>query len=1473
MADFNLVWNPYEDDEEEKRRIQSMLNRNADSFNTAPPSDDYRKDIVDVDSESTFGDLWQAQIGYQYDPIIEAAHRWYKYSDDDVDVDYVPLQNMEGYEEFRSNLVGARNEEEEADIKRAIDENRNRRAVMSEFGFGANLLAGVLDPINLLAVPFAGAGFVTAGARTAGGFVARRALATGAGVGVTQAGLETARAPFDPLNTWQETAMNIGFATLAGGLIGSLVSIPAARRIDATAKTIKSTRKVAKAHEDLVVNDLEKLDIGDGTQRSQRRYGDESEETIKAGKKLIPKTLERLKAQLDEMVNDLDPTVKDRLLDEIDETGEISKATFKSLDKFTQKKIRGSFDPDFYFHGTNEKTTFRDGTDPEFDTPTYGQATLDRFIDTDGNLVIRATPDDIVGDKQIGVSLTQDLDTAISYTAEKHKDPAIRADKGGRLPETVGGDDAIVFKIKKEAIDKSRLKPEAMGEILVDGDIKIAPKDFEIIRYGKHADKGVKQDGNVGKSGLVNVRKQLNKETKDLEDLTTESNLRTIEDARNSGKDPKKLTSDNMKLVESWFTNNAFYTRFLATPYKTIVQGKYPVQVKKYMIELAMDSGVAHMVNKLGVSFGNSVYQMAAMRNGEWVKAMDDLMIIFGRSTNQGTRKILDIAGGPRGFDEWVKGINKEYVNGNKLGLSDVDKEAYEIMHQFWSTWGARLEDTGLIGNKTFFTNKTLNNERIIKDIDADLVVYQKELKEGMSDFATKIDGISRSIADLEMKFKTIGLTKKQQSTLDKLYEVLERYEVPRYNPFKTKSRIYGYKALLRKKIRMERENAEMKTQLDELSDTTQSSIMAKNEENMFARFWDREAIDANRPQLEAIFVKWYEENPSVTIFENGKWIKKDLSRDPRDIAERASSTVDTIMGIASKDSTDVDVVYYGMGKSKHFKHRAIDIPNKLVLDFIVNDPMAVMKAYTMRVAPRYEYAKKHNMASLDDVLDDIDIEMSAAGKSLDEANRVRMNYQHMYDRIVGSVMRKDPSSWDVMAVKVMRDAAQLNYLGSAGFSTLPDLSKILMEHDLPTLKGILQDIGSGDKRILMNKEEGRLAGEILDIITGSSHLRMTEELANNPFSQGFYDKYAAKGKNAFYIANLLAPATRVFKQIDSMARVHTLIDVAVRKNHNAYKAAKDGSDKMKELSQFEVTYAARYNIDDKVAKEIAELVENGTIEKTNSGLYVGNTEKWPSSMNATKESFRASLNSGILNTVLMGTPADKPIIVDGVVFIPMRVAKKLNLEEDSIVRGYHRIESPLLGMPFQFMSYSFAAMNKITIGLATDQVRNRKTAIATSMILGYLSLKIKSEFGGKGAEFAWDNMDFEDKVLRAFDQSGIASLVSDMYYQSLIISDALGGPDLGFGVFEKKGPPSTSGFDAVTAAGGAGLGITDDFLRKGVFQFLTGNTGEGGKHMIRNLPFARLWFVKGFMNDMTSDWGKGKFESEPLTMGGGGRF
>ena len=47
----------------------------------------------------------------------------------------------------------------------------------------------------------------------------------------------------------------------------------------------------------------------------------------------------------------------------------------------------------------------------------------------------------------------------------------------------------------------------------------------------------------------------------------------------------------------------------------------------------------------------------------------------------------------------------------------------------------------------------------------------------------------------------------------------------------------------------------------------------------------------------------------------------------------------------------------YGFNKSKHFRHRLLDIPNSKVSEFIIANPVQVV-TYTNRTAAQYEFYK-----------------------------------------------------------------------------------------------------------------------------------------------------------------------------------------------------------------------------------------------------------------------------------------------------------------------------------------------------------------------------------------------------------------------------------------------------------------------------------------------------------------------------------
>ena len=190
-------------------------------------------------------------------------------------------------------------------------------------------------------------------------------------------------------------------------------------------------------------------------------------------------------------------------------------------------------------------------------------------------------------------------------------------------------------------------------------------------------------------------------------------------------------------------------------------------------------------------------------------------------------------------------------------------------------------------------------------------------------------------------------------------------------------------------------------------------------------------------------------------------------------------------------------------------------------------NPVSVMKAYTTRTAPRYEFAAKFDGQEIDDILDDKMVEMLDAGMSIEQANAALKDIRHMYDRVAGTVLR-EPDTLNQKVAEVLRTAAQLGYLGAAGISTITEPAKIMMEHGIGrTMKGLFSVLD--DSQLKLGAKEARIAGEALEILMGSSHMRLVDDMGNNPLRSNFMDKT----KNAFYLLNGLAPITRIFKDFD----------------------------------------------------------------------------------------------------------------------------------------------------------------------------------------------------------------------------------------------------------------------------------------------------------------------------------------------------
>jgi len=1190
----------------------------------------YKPTDAEAKEGPSFFETVGASMGYQYAPIVDWVKQGYMFRDT-VDESFRWSDHIQGYEAHQHVLYTAKNLEHMNEMKRALDDNIKRRETLAEAGFFYNMAAGVLDPVNVVSLPFGGAGVG----------IVKGFMRTGASMAAIQAGQEAYRAPIDPLSTEYEVATNIATAFIAGGVIGSALSVPATRRANALKATNEAIEQSGKSF---------KFDV-----------------TVDKTRKEFAPTANRPLSQVN-------------------------------------------------------------------------------IYDIEAGMQVNENQLRIVNNRI--ESTEQAIQLAESELAAKQ----YRAATGKEFDDT-------------RALEKL---------------IENKKKDLE-----------------------------LNKKARD-ESLSEYRSFKEEFDYRNATEEDIAGIDNALGMKKSLFTDS-FVFKFVTNPMKRVLQNdSIPQSVKRLALDIAGDSGLALNLHKKGYNIGASVYQRAAIRDGEWVQIYDKALRNYGEEYGKGGGRILDYnVGGAiqkggelarvmpkqKSFEDWMDDTARKRILGEEPATK-AEAEFIADMDRFYQTWEGRLNETGMLENDAF----------IVKD----MIRVERELEIAKDKFA-KLKGPRKKLAEVKVS--------KLEAEMD----------------------------------RLEFASQLSKRQLD----------AAKEPFN--PRYWRQDVIKARRGEFEGILFEYYSKNPNVYMFDEfavmGEWSKAKiklreatkkgnkrsienanaelaelekviqkgqqpvaLAQTVEAVAKRAKDTVDEILKLS--DPTDPNVAFYGTGRPRHTKHRTLDIPNSLVVDFIETNPMSVMKAYTAKIAPQYEFKAKLGKG-IEDKLDDIEDDLYASGKSEREVNAILKDIRHLDERVKGTVIRK----MDALSTKtatMLKDAAMLNYLGSAGLATLPDYAKVLMEHELgatfKTLFGAMSD-----SRIRMNMQEGRIAGEILDIIKGDTHLRLTEMLRNNPLQEG----YMSKVRNGYFFLNGVAPSTNIAKRLDSMVRTHTLIDYSVKWANKL-----DGKEG-KKASDFEIEYLSRYNISARTARAIAKM----PWEQTETGLYIGNTTKW-TDQNAT-ESFRSALNSGIANTVLMGGPADKPIAVDGVFYIPWHIANKFGMKQDPKFKGYARVENQLLGLPFQFMSYSFAAANKITAAVAQNQVRNKYTGLMAAMGLGYMSMELRY------SDWQMDQMTISDKIARAFDASGYMAIWSDLFYTAMSTSAALDGPDLGMGILNPKFPQEPNVYDAVVGVAGAAPSWALDTGRA-MREFLEGNYSEGTALTIKQMPTANLWFLKNEVNEMS---------------------
>ena len=609
-----------------------------------------------------------------------------------------------------------------------------------------------------------------------------------------------------------------------------------------------------------------------------------------------------------------------------------------------------------------------------------------------------------------------------------------------------------------------------------------------------------------------------------------------------------------------------------------------------------------------------------------------------------------------------------------------------------------------------------------------------------------------------------------------------------------------------RKKDNIE-ERALYDSALDLINNTQNSGRNLK--EPFFNRIWDVEKMKAKPAEIKGILKAHFAAEGSVPVYDTTKklFVRKKVS------AANIDQNVDNIYNqiVNDKDPLDPDMIS-GIQGSLRMAHRMIDIENSKVFNFIHTDPIMVMQNYTARVAPKYHFQKAFGGRTPEKVWNDIEDQLRLDGYSEKFINKARLNWVTNQRRVMSSVY-DDPTAMSIKVANTLKEVTTLNYLSTSGLASLADFARIVMDNKhMDTLQVTLNMLTDKNTRKSM-REFGDDYGEILDMFNGSIANRISDSLTNDVNSASMWNNI----KQAGHIMNGLGPITQLFKQMEGQLRIHKLLTLA--------KDMTNGR-----ATDFEIEYAARHGLTVAMLKEIAT---KAPIQQGKGGMLFANINEWTTNSNIrvseeTTEAFRAAANQGVLNTIVSATPNDRPLIADGILYIRTSTAKLLpwggKLKEDPTMKGYIKLESGYMTLPFQFYSFMFASMNKVTAAYTSGAVLNRVSGVIAAMGMGYISAYAKVP------NYIWDKLDERDRMMRAFDYSGLASLYSTVIYDSMQQQVAMGQEPFVTKLtgLQPKFKPSAKSIDnqvlpqwmdAVTGVTGAGTStIQDSFEALGHF-------------------------------------------------------
>tara|TARA_R110002153_G_scaffold182269_1_gene335592 strand:+ start:444 stop:3671 length:3228 start_codon:yes stop_codon:yes gene_type:complete len=396
-----------------------------------------------------------------------------------------------------------------------------------------------------------------------------------------------------------------------------------------------------------------------------------------------------------------------------------------------------------------------------------------------------------------------------------------------------------------------------------------------------------------------------------------------------------------------------------------------------------------------------------------------------------------------------------------------------------------------------------------------------------------------------------------------------------------------------------------------------------------------------------------------------------------------------------------------------------------------------------------------------------------------------------------------NPHSWTSVAMRTMKHYNALTML-TGFFAAVPDVARVTMtsgiKRGFKTQFEMFSDFLGDGKVFKMGKKEAQSAGEAVDMVTGQRAMLFADVgdmfgLANK--LEGAVGKVSAV--NFMYI-NLMSRWTEFAKSMASVTIGSRILEDSIAWGKGGL------SDKWK-------TALSSSGIDEQMARRIAnEFNEHGTKTKHN---YMANTSQWTDTQAV--DAFSAALNKDINITIVTPGLGDTPKWMSKELGSTFAQFKKfaMSATQRMLMRG----------MQEKDLDFLFGSMLLMGSGMLIDGIYH------------------KTRFNRD-----YSNLSLTQKLLNAFDRSGLAGIYTDVNKAIETLTDNRIGisPMLGAGK-----PYGSSGRWKAGTIGGPSAGqiynIFDIMFDVGGNKY----NHHTAKNVRRLIPFQNVWYLDWLFDDI----------------------